>query len=603
MTVFERIRAILGQFGARGRTRVGKRDIAIVAGRVVMVLAGLELAYVIGANALLRSNGVVALVQGAEGVKLDYASAYSIVPGHIHVRRLRLRFEDYNVQFQVFLEKGTIDVGLTELIFKKFHAYSLLADGVSFRMRHKSHGVGSNGERFAAYPKIEGFADPPLYHGTKPPPTPDDQYDLWQIRIDNVVAHANELWVLEYRHVGDSEARGSFSVQPERLVQVEAALQIRSGNLMVGEVPVARQFAGSISCSVPHLDVKNTAGLEVLHGISTKLDVRLQDGDLRFLNVYGAPEHEPSWSGPVSSSLQARITRGVVESGSQLVAAAPAVRLAWPDVTLATQLGLSVGRLQPDPELNINVSLQNASLSSRHSTLAGPTARQATATLTLEGVDLTKPIRPAGAQIATEARLANLAWFDGLFDATSRLRFAGSADATLELTRKSPGGGEGHVELDVKKGRVRSDDFDVHSDVHAISRFRTQEAPVTSAQGAISFRVSDGDTLLSLAVGPAAQKLLSAGLNLGVLSGNVAFHAAERGLELELTQAKCGAVSGRGHFRQPARGSGLGAALLSAGPIHVGLRLEKAQTETSPLVDSDWLEQTWQRLQGLPPQG
>jgi hypothetical protein len=582
---------------------VGKRDIAIVASRVVMVLAGLELAYVIGANALLRSNGVVALVQGAEGAKLDYASAYSIVPGHVHVRRLRLRFEDYNVQFQVFIEKGTLDLGLTELLFRKFHAYSLVADGVSFRMRHKSQSEGNNGERFAAYPKIEGFADPPLYHGTKPPPTPDDQYDLWQIRIDNVVAHASELWVLEYRHQGDSEARGSFLVQPERLVQVEAALKIRSGDLKVGSDPVASRLSGTITCSVPRLDVKNTSGVEVFHSISTKLDLRLQDGDLRFLNVYGAPQHEPSWSGPVSSSLQARIDRGVVAPGSQLVAAAPAVRLAWPAVTLATQLGLSVGRLRPEPELTVNVSLQNASLSSRHSALAGPSARQASATLTLEGVDLTQPIRPAGAQIATEAHLANLAWFDGLFDAKSRLRFAGSADATLELTRKASGGGDGRVELDVKKGRVQGSDFDVHSNVHAVSRFHTREAPATSAQGAVSFRVSDGDTLLSLAVGPAAQKLLSAGLNLGELRGNVAFHAAERGVELELTQAQCGAVSGRGHFRQPARGNGRGAALISAGPVHVGLRVEQARTETSPLVGSDWLEETWRRLQGLPPQG
>lgn len=568
-----------------------------------MVLAGLELVYVIGANALLRSNGVVALVQGAEGAKLDYASAYSIVPGHVHVRRLRLRFEDYNVQFQVFIEKGTLDLGLTELIFKKFHAYSLVADGVSFRMRHKSHAVGNNGERFAAYPKIEGFADPPLYHGTKPPPTPDDQYDLWQIRIDNVVAHANELWVLEYRHTGDSEARGSFLVQPERLVQVEAALRIHSGDLKVGNDPVARRFSGTITCSVPRLDVKNTYGLGVFQSLSSKLDLRLRDGDLRFLNVYGAPQHEPSWSGPVSSSLVARFTGGVVEPGSQLVAAAPAAQLAWPDLTLATQLGLSVGRLRPDPELNVNVSLQDASLSSRHSTLVGPTARQASATLTLEGVDLAKPIRLAGAQLATEARLANLAWFDGLFDAKSQLRFAGSAEATVELTRKSSGGGDGHVELDVRKGRVRNQDFDVHSDLHAVARFHTRETPTASAQGAVSFRASDGDTLLSLAVGPAAQKLLSAGLNLGVLSGNVAFHAAPRGVELELTQAQCGAVSGRGHFRQPARGGGRGAALLSAGPVHVGVSVEQARTETSPLVGSDWLEQTWRRLQGLPPQG
>ena len=604
VAIFSRTRSVVRRFVAHVRAHVGKRDIAIVAGRVVCVVAGLELSYVVGANVFLRSNGVVAAVEGADGVKLDYASAYSIVPGHVHVQRLRLRFEDYNVQFQVFVEQGTLDIGLSELLARKFHVYSLLADGVSFRMRHKSHGVGNDAERFAAYPKIEGFADPPLYHGVKPAPTPDDQYDLWQVRIENVVAHARELWVLEYRYAGDAEARGSFMVQPERLVQVEpAALRIRSGTLSVGDAPVARHFSGRIECSMPSLDVKNTFGAEVFHSISSKLDLDLVDGDARFLNVYGAPAHEPKLGGPVSSTIRARVTRGVVEPGSQLQATAPALELAWPDVTLTTQLASSFGRIRPQPELDVDVALQDARLSSRHPSVGGPTARQASARLVLRGVDLTKPIELAGAELATEARLANLAWFNGFFAPKRQLRFSGSANAIVKLTRKPAGGGDGHVELDVQHGRVQDPTFDVHSDAHAVARFRTNEEPTQFAQGALSFHASEGDTLLSLAVGATARKLLSAGLNLGALDGTVAFHAAERGLELELTRATCGAVVGRGYFQQPVPGNGRGAALLSAGPIHVGLRLEKAQVETSPLVGGDWLEETWRRLQGLPPQG
>ena len=600
------MRSILGQFGAKARAGVGKRDIGIVAVRVLLVLAGLELTYVIGANAFLRSNGVVALVEAAKGVKLDYASAYSVVPGHVHVERLRLRFEDYNVQFQVLVEKGTLDVGLTELVARKFHVYSLLADGVSFRMRHKSHGVGDNAERFAAYPKIEGFADPPLYQGAKPASTPDDQYDLWQVRIDDIVAHAKELWVLEYRYAGDAEARGSFLVQPERLVRVEpAALHIRSGALLVGSTPVARQIKGTIECSVPHLDVKNAVGLEVLHGISTKLDLNLVDGDARFLNVYGAPKHRPTISGPLSLSIHARVTRGIVEPGSQMLAATPALELQWPDVALKTQLGLSFGRLRTEPELHLNATLQHARLEARGATAAilGPTARQARAALVLGGVDLAKPLPLAGAEAAIEARLANLAWFNGFFDEKQQLRFGGSADATIKLTRKAAGRGEGAIELDVQGGRAHDPSFDIRSDVQAVARFHTQQEPTMFAQGAVSFRVSEGDTLLSLAVGGAAQKLLAAGLSLGPLNGTVAFHAAERGLDLELTQAKCGAVSGRGYFQQPLRGDGRGAALLTAGPVHVGLRVDKANIETSPLVGGDWLEQTWRAVRGLPPQG
>jgi hypothetical protein len=598
----QRIHETLRQYCERGRTRVAKRDVARVALRVVLTLAALELVYVLAANALLRSNAVVALVQGAQGAKLDYASAYSVVPGHVHVRGVRLRFEDYNVQFQVLIDQGTLDVGLSELFFKKFHVYSLVADGVSFRMRHKSHAVGTDGERFAAYPKIEGFADPPLYRGSKPPPTPDDQYDLWQVRIDGVVAHAREVWMLEYRLQGDAEARGSFLVQPERLVVVEAALKIRAASLKVGDAPVARRVAGSVHCSVPRLDVKNTVGVAVFHSISAKLDLELHDGDLSFLNVYGAPEHEPSLSGPMSSSLRVRVSRGVVEPGSQLVLASPSLSLTWPGMTLSGALGSSFGRLRKDAGLELDSTLQQVTLRARHSALAGPKAESARLALAFAGVDLAEPIRLAEAQFVSHPRLDDLAWFDGLMGPKSRLRFSGSAEGAIELTRDARGGGAGRIELDVRRGRVRGDDLDVRSEVHAISRFQTSSAPNLSAQGAVSFRASEGETLLSLAVGPLAQRLLAAGLNLGDVSGNVAFHAAERGLELELTQAECGAVSARGHFRQPARAKSIAALLLSAGPVHVGVTHERDRTDTA-LVGSDWLEETWRRLQVTPPQG
>src|SRR6476659_4220481 len=99
-------------------------------------------------------------------------------------------------------------------------------------MRHKVREAAGHGERLAAFPKIPGFADPPLFVGPEPSPIPDEQYDLWSVQIEDVVAHANELWFLEYRFQGDAEARGAFLVRPARLVEVgPARLELRSGRL------------------------------------------------------------------------------------------------------------------------------------------------------------------------------------------------------------------------------------------------------------------------------------------------------------------------------------------------------------------------------------
>lgn len=604
MSFLPRVRAALGRFGALTWARVRKRDIAIVARRVVYVLVGMELVYIVAANALLRSNGVVAAVETAQGVKLNYASAYTVVPGHVHLKKLRFRFEDYNVQFQVLLERATLDLNLSDLIRRKFHAHSLLAEGVSFRMRHKSHAVGTNGLRFAAYPKIEGFADPPLYYGVKSPSTPDAEYNAWQIQIENVVAQVAELWVLEYRYAGDGEARGSFLVKPERLVQVDpASLRLRGGSLSVGDALVARRMTGNISYSMPNLDVKNTVGLQVFHSISTKLELELTGGDARFLNVYTKPTQQLELSGATAYSVNARVTRGVVEPKSEFKASSPALRLAWPDISLVAETALRGGRARLEPELDVGVVLQDLRMSSQRSKLDGPTARELKASVTLLGVDLTQPLKPAGGEFETDARLANLAWLDGLFAGKAGPRFGGAASLSVKLTRNAQRIGDGHVDLSVKRGHVKNSDFDIRSDVQALARFRTEQEPAPFAQGAVSFRASDGDTLLSLAVGPLAQKLLSAGLNLGALDGTVAFHAAESGLDLELTSARCGAVSGRGYLRQPVGGTRRAAALLSAGPIHVGLRVDGADTQTAPMVSSNWLAETWRRLRGLPPQG
>src|SRR5436190_14171891 len=237
---------------------------------VVAVLLGLELIYLIAANLVLHSSLIQRAVAGADGMHLEFDSAYSVLPGRANVRGLVLRVEDYNVQFQLSIEHGPLDVGLDELLHKRFHCYRVRADGVSFLMRHKLHEASGHGERLKDFPKIPGFSDPPLYRGAHPPPIPDSEYNLWEVRIEDVIAQAKELWFLEYRFRGDAEARGAFLIRPARFVHVDpAALDLRSGKLEVGAVPVARKVTGRLDVSLPALDVVHTEGAAVFDLIST----------------------------------------------------------------------------------------------------------------------------------------------------------------------------------------------------------------------------------------------------------------------------------------------------------------------------------------------
>ena len=141
----------------------------IVLGRVAAVLFCLELAYLAIGNLLLRSQAIQRAVGAADGFALEFGRAYTLWPGHAHVRDLSLRVEDYNVQFEVAIASAELDVALSELAFKKFHITRLDAQGTRFRMRHKLIAVGDDQERVAAYPKIKGFADPPYFVGIRAP--------------------------------------------------------------------------------------------------------------------------------------------------------------------------------------------------------------------------------------------------------------------------------------------------------------------------------------------------------------------------------------------------------------------------------------------------
>src|SRR5215471_17295310 len=113
------------------------KQAGLVLAGALAVLCGLELVYLIAANLVLRSSLIQGAVAGADGMHLEFESAYSLLPGRANVRGLLLRVEDYNVQFQLSIEHGQLDIGLDELLRKRFHVYRVRAEGVSFLMRHK----------------------------------------------------------------------------------------------------------------------------------------------------------------------------------------------------------------------------------------------------------------------------------------------------------------------------------------------------------------------------------------------------------------------------------------------------------------------------------
>jgi len=295
----------------RTAAHVTIRSIASVLLRVAAVLLALQLVYLVAGNAAIKSQLIKKAVSGSEGFELDYASAYTLWPGHVHVEQLALRVEDYNIQFEVALGSAEVDISLSQLLFKKFRVTRLDASGTRFRMRHKLIVVGDDAERVAAYPPIRGFADPPYFVGVRPAPTPEDvARHLWQVRIENVTARVTELWVMEHRFVGEGVARGSFVVMPARWVQVEPAeLTLERGTLRLGQHVVADEVQGKITCDIPDMWVQKTDGVGVLGEIAATIRLDLGKGQLGFLRAYLARFGKLDYGGEARWSIDVNVQR------------------------------------------------------------------------------------------------------------------------------------------------------------------------------------------------------------------------------------------------------------------------------------------------------
>jgi hypothetical protein len=604
----------------RAAARVRTRHLAKVFGRVVAVLFCLQIAYLAVGNAILKSQLIQRAVETSEGFHLSFEDAYTLWPGHVRVRNLSLRVEDYNVQFEVALARADVDIALGQLPFKKFHVTRLESEGTRFRMRHKLIAVGDDAERVAAYPKIQGFADPPYFVGVDMPPLSDADYDLWQVRIENVHARVSELWVMEYRFQGAGVARGSFVVKPERWVQVElASLVLERGRLTLGEHVVADSVHGRLTCDIPDMQVQETDGLEVLREISASVKLTLANGRLDFLQAYLARFGSARYAGNAEWLLDLNVTHGVVQRGSRVSLRATPLRVEHELSTLSGDAMLSFGRDDARDELVLAVGLPRVEFTGRPG--AAPVLEGVSGSQRFAGVDLRKMELGAGALSIERMHAASLAWFSSSlhgsangsfvfsrqpsgalagqarFDATraglSNDDLAATADWRGELAFRRGAGGVA-IELSklsvwlsdarVRSGTKRSKAFSASFDGAGL-RVRPEELGAT---GDVRLHVSSAEALLPLFVGEPLRSVSASALDLKGLEARASVDVSRRSMELTLIDARSGNLRLRGHVTggdQEPRGQ----LLVSSGPINVGVTLRAGSTEVSPFVSDSWL--------------
>jgi hypothetical protein len=624
----------LATWWRRTAAHVTARIIGIVLLRVAAVLFCLQLAYLGLGNAALSSQLIKKGVAGADGFRLDYASAYTLWPGHAHVEQLALRFEDYNVQFELALGSAEVDISLSQLLFKKFRVTRLVAQDTRFRMRHKLIVVGDDAERVAAYPPIQGFADPPYFVGVRPPPTPEEvSRHYWQVRIENVTAYVTELWVMEQRFVGAGLARGSFVVKPARWVQVaQAELTLERGTLRLGPHLVAGEVQGKITCDIPDMWVQATEGLEVLREIAATARLTLGKGRLEFLSAYLARYAELDYSGRAEWSIDLNLQRGVVQKGSQVLLAAAPLRVSHGALALAGDVALRFARdaLEAPEQLRLMWSAPLLEASRKGSRDGAPRLQGLQGSLVLDAVNLRGELSLAAARLTlVRALVPSLGWFQ-----VPGTQLAGSGEAGLDLRRSADGRLSGRAQLSLRDARLARGSFAAESDLNgrlslsrdaasdspwrmdtlgvAFSRSKLRDGdkrsdtfagrldasgltislePKPSARGRMKLSVSPTSALLPLVVNEPLADASDALFALRRVDARARIEIEGGGIDVTGLEAHDGAVRMTG--RVSTRGKApRGAFLISSGILNVGVELEDGDTEVSPFVGGDWLSST-----------
>lgn len=600
---------------------------------VLFLAAGFAVLYLVAANLVLRTRLLRDLVSRGEDVELDYASAYSVWPGLVHVRGLALEVQDFHNQLSVAADSGVVKVCLHDLLLRRFHATDVALSGLDFRFRQKVEPRDGMRPHVAAFPPIPGFPDPPVLSGAEPPPVPDAEYQLWQIAIDEVDAELRELWILEYRYLGPGTLHGGFRLLPGRHFAVyPASVHLKRGTLSIGDEVAAGRLELEVEGFIEATDVRQVQGAALAERMTGRVRADIEELDLGVLDARGGEQRKWQVEGRGRLGLDASMTRGRLDEGGLADVAVPKFVLRAPFGKLAGEAASTL-RAGSGGQIEWVTTSPRISLTNS-SPYPGPALATPRLSLTLHtetlghtpdlrGVELDVPslvvpslgwaerwVKRSGVPIRIGGRMEGRAHFSfapgrgprsnvrlRLADAelsTERVRagLGGRVEVELEPVDADHPSSRGHIniELDgveVERLRERSKPFRAALRLPDL-KLALEPEPVLSS--GIEAFATPADSLLSLALGsPMLEDLAADVFSLERLEAQARVNLSPRSLRVELARAESGSLSGQGFWQRPAAGDARGAFLISSKVANVGISLVGSDTTTAWFVADDWL--------------
>lgn len=278
------------------------------------ILLGLYGLYVGAATAFVHFGGMTALTRSEKDVRIDVTSGYSLYPGRLHLRGLRVQFKDYNVEMDIFAEAADLSIALHRLLEKRIHVHWVRASGVEYQMLHRVKDPKKSAARLAAFPDIPAFSRPAYYDAPRPPRSTKKP---WSLRVDSIEAEARFAWVLEYQVRGKMRAKGAFYTDPlHEAAVLPCEVVLRDATISVGEEQIAHDVQGTLAFELAPFSVRDAPFSEVLPKISSRVsDFTALIDTLSFSNLYFSTE-PVAFETRGQLAIDTTVSRGEIQPGS-----------------------------------------------------------------------------------------------------------------------------------------------------------------------------------------------------------------------------------------------------------------------------------------------
>ncbi|HLK40105.1 MAG TPA: hypothetical protein VKU41_25290 [Polyangiaceae bacterium] len=243
---------------------------------LILTVAGAAAFYVVGMNVFLGTRLFRSAINAdPDSLRVEYASARSLLPGHIHVEGLHIRGRDHHVEWILVVDRCDFRASFSELLHKRFHASDVRAEGLSMRVRRRRDTFTR--EETAALAPVPGFVDPPLTDVGPPlAPLTDENYNLWSIRLDGVdVRHVREIWIDTLRYTGDLHVLGRWFFRPIRWLEVgPAEVDMHPMDLSYGTIePWATGIEGTLHVTIHPTALRDLKIGDLLDHVSVNGDL------------------------------------------------------------------------------------------------------------------------------------------------------------------------------------------------------------------------------------------------------------------------------------------------------------------------------------------